>query len=113
MASSEQVLERAWEILDRDGWCQHEAHSDDGRHCTLGAVGLASVELNGHGDYELIAAAGGLGLGHRSATQLLSAKIREEYPDGDAWGHIPGWNDDPERTYEDVALIFKKAIHDA
>lgn len=91
------VLNKALEVLERDGWCQGTAHDADGRHCALGAIQVAThshvvINLPDGAAWRLRKAIGG--------------------PPGRIRG-IAGWNDDPHRTYEDVVLVFKKAIYDA
>jgi len=36
------ILLKAAEIIEEGGWCQHSYHDDDGRHCAMGAMNLAS-----------------------------------------------------------------------
>jgi len=36
------ILLKAADIIEEGGWCQHSYHDDDGRHCAMGAMNLAS-----------------------------------------------------------------------
>lgn len=51
MNESIQVLEKAIEILETDGWCRKLMTDDKGHHCILGAMNKASFSL-GLEEYE-------------------------------------------------------------
>jgi hypothetical protein len=125
------IVNRAAEVLERDGWTQHAAHRADGTHCLLGAVGLAAAELyNSQMDAFLYSEEHAARLEGQNALDLVAEQIVKDYgvvhqtyseeEDQDYMDslaphervHIPTWNDSPQRTVEDVLLILKKAGHD-
>lgn len=92
------ILERANEVLDERGWCQHQTMNARGQVCAVGAIQEASRFW-------------GRALPRRSdlapyleAVLLLGAAI------GIHMGDVPIWNDMPGRSEEDVHLAFKQAI---
>lgn len=42
-----ELLDKAAEVLERDGWCRHSFHALDGSHCTVGGFATAIAELTG------------------------------------------------------------------
>jgi hypothetical protein len=126
------IVNRAAEVLERDGWTQHTAHNrEDGTHCLLGAVGLAAAELyNSQMDAFLYSEEHAARLEGQNALDLVAEQIVKDYGEVvqtycdeehqaylDSLAphervHIPSWNDSPQRTVEDVLLILKKAGHD-
>lgn len=126
------IVNRAAEVLERDGWTQHAAHRVDGTHCLLGAVGMAAAELYGSQmDAFLFSEEHAARLEGQNALDLIAEQIDRDYPGRDTQTycdeenqtyldslaphervHIPTWNDSPQRTVEDVLLILKKAGHD-
>jgi hypothetical protein len=94
------ALELAGEILQRDGWSQGQALDSVGRHCALGAIGVAVQKTSGRTsvDYTLI------------RDECEDRVMKELQVAAPAFARaIPLWNDDPERTVEDVLLVFKRA----
>jgi hypothetical protein len=83
-------LERALVVLDEHGWCQHQLIDADGRVCLSTALSRAR---NG----EVHAPTG--------AFWRLTRAAGLETPDD-----LVAWQDDRDRTVEDVVLAFKCAI---
>lgn len=113
--SARDIINRAREILERDGWCQGSAHKDDGTHCTMGALSIAADELQA--DPAVTTLEGqwcpvrGSEL-YMEAARLVSGQLGEGYPKGAGSGAVPVWNDLDTTTLEDVMLVLKKAVHD-
>ena len=86
-----EVLLKAADILERDGWCKYSLNDRQGRHCVAGAI--------------IVAMAGSPG-GHalrKEARQLL----RQHLP---FWApSIEGWNDLPWRTRNQVVAKLRAA----
>lgn len=114
------LLIKALEILDRDGWCRQSYVKANGTKCTVGALGAAACE----GDERLTEEAVRLGARmlmvaafvHPTALEATArlSKVVEEPQDRlmpvNDIGRLITWNDHESRTYEDVVLAFKKAI---
>lgn len=90
-----EILVKALEVLEQDGWCQRTSHNVLGQRCSLGAIERGARSL-GIKEYVRI---------RRAADRLYRAI-------GENRGGVASWNDKEGRTYEDVVLAFKKAIHD-
>jgi hypothetical protein len=90
------VLMRAAKIV-REGWTQFELCSKDGkRFCLLGAVHQAA----GHDV-----------LGHRTGSTMLpnlSLSVGDRLFDSLGFAFV-AWNNDPNRTAEEVALALERA----
>ena len=87
------------------GWIQGDLHNTQGV-CMLGALAYA--------DCALLNAQLGPSKHYRAAELLLRKKIAEMWPDLpvfiDGLPVLPGFNDAPERTHQDVLDVFDKAI---
>lgn len=91
-----EVLHKAQEILQERGWIKFAPENSDGV-CSLGAVCIATRDLHARGN-EFAA-------WPVDTIHILQEELMRE-------GHLPSvtvWNDAPERTVEDVLLLFKKA----
>ena len=112
MTTPDEVLEKAAEILERDGWYQGKFTQWGGEDdddipyeqalaerpvCALGAINRALTgQANRYGEL--------FQLWNMAYYRLqVGAGLTEDQG-------IPGWNDDPARSKEDVLLAFKKAI---
>jgi hypothetical protein len=79
------VYLRAIEVLEERGWHQGGYESADGRVCIVGALNIAS------------------GLpSDRARGHMLVLKVHRGGSD---------WNDEAERTLEDIKLALKRAAH--
>jgi len=86
-----EVLLKAADILERDGWCKHSLNDLQGRHCVAGAIIVATVGSPG---------------GHRlrkEARQLLHRRLPFWEPT------IESWNDLPWRTRNQVLAKLRAA----
>lgn len=89
------ALEGALRVLESNDWCRHvfhyyDAETDGHRYCALGALHKAAKYT---GTIE-------------PAKNVLYRLLRDrEYDDT-----IVGWNDDAERTKEEVMELFREAI---
>lgn len=107
MTTATEVLNRAREIIERDGWSQGDYKAkttDDGDEatpvCALGAINRA---VSGRAD---IFAGPGVKPGvYTEVMHRLGSAIDRE--------NVAYWNDDPHRTVEDVVLAFKRAAEGA
>lgn len=82
-----EVFENALKTLDRCGWCQYTFMNYKNEVCLVGAIHEGSVLSN---------------LPIMSARMYLYTLLGES---------ISAWNDDPQRTEEDVRLLLKRAIY--
>jgi hypothetical protein len=92
-----QMLTDALNLLNEKGWCQGARVNDLGQRCISGALEEALwTELSGYtlDDYA-------------NATTYLKQAADSEHQ------LISTWNDEGGRSFEDVQLAFKKAIHAA
>jgi hypothetical protein len=96
-----EILQKTYDVLEKRGWCQHRLRETDGRVCLEGAFRLAA----GY-DYQM-------GSDAFEAWTTLCAAVYKESSGGPftPLRDPATWNDQPERTVEDVKLLLKKAIH--
>lgn len=96
------VLEYAADVvLPRDGWCQNEMVSPDGRVCLSGALARAALELTEDvGCPEEIWSKYTSGAYDLWGRSLLAV---EKTVDVEAVGWVPEWNDAPGRTEGEVS----------
>ena len=101
------VLLDAAAILERDGWCQGEILSFDGRRCALGAIGEAAGAFP-VGDKILFDDV-------RPGTGQLYLDVTERLRKSLGLGEIGigFWNDRPERTQETVVEALTRAAYGA
>lgn len=100
--SVREVLEVAAQSLRREGWCQGMERAKDGSGCVLGHLYRAAYSVT-NDDTETY--------WHGAMTEARD--LFAEANGIDLSYGIDTWNDDPARTYEDVALGFKRAIEHA
>ena len=89
--TASEVLLKAADILERDGWCKDSLHDGQGRHCVAGAI--------------LIAVSGSPGRAElRDEARHL---LRQHLP---FWAPtIETWNDMPWRTRDQVLAKLRAA----
>ncbi|QTF81818.1 hypothetical protein SEA_GUEY18_33 [Gordonia phage Guey18] len=95
MPNDAELFDHVADILERDGWCQHEAHYE-GSHCALGALEVAAKETYGTGCY----------LGHyprvyKKVTEFIVGN-------GNVWSDVPEWNDASNRTAQEVVDKYRE-----
>jgi hypothetical protein len=78
------ILQRARQILINDGWCQGDMYNHKGAHCALGAI--SAVDANVPSNWEI------------SPLSYVTPG-----------SSIAGWNDEIDRTLEDVLKAFDEA----
>lgn len=102
------IFEKAAEILAEKGHCKHTPQDENGAYCASGALHAAAGWRQGEtlvGDYDSHAA--------YEAAKAAGQRLRErgdvprQYP-GPAFLDLVEWNNAPERTGEDVILLFKE-----
>ena len=102
----ENPFEKALEVLDNLGWHQEQLQSEmTGRVCILGACAIARGDFltNGYPAYP-----------SRDFAAVVADAIRAAGFDVSPFWESPvdkvaHWNDEPERTQEDVRLVLKHA----
>jgi hypothetical protein len=98
------VYERAIEVLRERGWHQHSLESQmGGGVCILGAVSIALNQRTAFGDLDYPPC---------SLVSDLREVIRGagwEPDKGVDLSAVVAWNDEPQRTVEDVLLVLKHA----
>ena len=100
------VLISAAHILQNRGWCRGKLIDEDGALCLLSAIFVASTgqpasSFYGQDDHdELTRAAWGV------VEDLINARYGQI---GQGMLTIPGWNDQPSRTIEDVYQVLDDA----
>ncbi|MFE4355122.1 hypothetical protein [Kitasatospora sp. NPDC056800] len=99
------IFEKAAEIIERDGLAKGVYKDTEGCHCTLGAINAALDNgFTGVGDPN-----GGPNIAQEGFAQWapyvdhLNSLVPKEY------GDVPEWNDEPERTKEEVAAFLRRA----
>ncbi|MEU3052239.1 DUF6197 family protein [Streptomyces griseus] len=107
-----ELLGKAIEVLERDGWHQ-------GAYCSKGA-GRFGADFYAYGpdDGGSVCALGALNRAnsgnawavHRDPDVSLVRTQAHQRLSDEIGGGVPDWNDNPSRTYEDVILTFKKAM---
>lgn len=95
----EQVLEETISILQTDGWCQGVGQTTEGEHCLVDAMKLACTRVNPRSSLT----------GDLLWAKALNHVARSIPNNNDPTFWLPGWNDDDDRTYEDVVLAVKHA----
>lgn len=105
------ILAEAADYIAEHGWTQGDYRDDaTGGVCALGAIwstrdGILTVDED-DGRHKFLASIDVCD----KALVLLSQHLNVGPPG--AWGaHVPNWNDQPERTAEDVILALKGAAN--
>jgi hypothetical protein len=92
--TTHEALVEARNLIERDGWCQWAAADGRGAHCMGGALGRVT-----QGDPNCTF----------TETELAAFRALGEATGTKDYG-IPGWNDKPGRTKEEVLAAFDRAI---
>lgn len=89
------TLDKAAELIERDGWCQLKTGSPGHPHCILGAVrdGLIEMGLDGQKD-EFVA-----------AREEIATRLFRHFRRG--FNAVTKWNDDPSTTRQDVLNVLR------
>jgi hypothetical protein len=88
------LLDRAADLLERDGWCQGSLDNADGQRCVMGAVYAARDDLVWSND---LASERSLSVTHQATDALFDAI---------GW-NIPEWNDSEQTSFEDVLSLLR------
>lgn len=91
MTTTADVLRKAAEVIERDGWTRGVGTDESGAHCTIGALSVAAAET-----YTT------WGLAFRAIYNGLRAQ-------GVASPGIVEFNDAPDRTAEEVTALLRFA----
>lgn len=98
MITVQTTLDKAAELIERDGWCQLRTGSPGTPHCILGAVrdGLIEMGYEGHKDEFL------------AAREEISARLFFHFRRG--LNAVTKWNDDPSTTRQDVLDVLRDRL---
>lgn len=96
-----EILAKAADVLDRDGWSKYTMHTPPGRHCVVGAIGVAS------GYHRILRVSRLLTVEPRRVAAHTEA--RQAFQDflGVGEGNVPPWNDNPHRTQGEVVEALR------
>lgn len=115
MATPDDLLNRAAELIGERGWHQGGLEDEHGALCALGALGRAKYELfdlNGDGlGRQAKEASDAYGEAYTQLVYTINPTATGNWAE---WGNlvsVPAWNDDETRTAEDVILALKNAAH--
>lgn len=86
-----EVLDRAADVLEEDGWCQYSMHDELGRYCALGAIKAVTPDPDAFAE-------------RGYATRALRDYLSPTRP-----FQISKWNDNPDRTKEEVIDALQQA----
>lgn len=92
--SVNEIFKEAAEYLEENDWIQGSYVTMAGPRCAMGAI---------------LRAAGGDILLIKAARSYLNIYLSEHYG---YYGQVEAWNDEDERTKEDVILAFKELAYD-
>jgi hypothetical protein len=112
-----EIFISALAALDTAGWCQHAGQDSEGRICLGNALvkgrGIPVLHpvlfLNDLNEGSLQDWADTMAEWSMSHKMVLDV-VRDLFPDRVTVNGIPGFNDDPHTTFEDVRLVLKVAI---
>lgn len=104
------ILIRAAQIIRTRGWCRGTLLDERGAVCLLGAIfeagtgNSAAAYYGNHEQYDALTSAAWI-----AVEQLINARFGGVGGGGEGRLTIPGWNDLPARTTEDVLQILDAA----
>lgn len=101
MSAVADVLNRAADLIERDGWCQRRYRGQDGEHCVSDAL-IRAAGMGEPGDTGQQARVMTL---YCEASDALRAKVRRK--------NLPRWNDAPGRTQAEVVAALRAAAERA
>lgn len=100
------VLIHAANIIDTQGWTQYDMQDSEGRVCLVGAIRLASMDLSAdRTEFNIMTL-------RIKAENLAFAQLHSESGDDD-YGSLARYNDQPERTKEEVIAFLRNAAERA
>ncbi|MFD8117060.1 DUF6197 family protein [Streptomyces microflavus] len=113
---AKELLTKAREILERDGWHQgsleNGGYSDDPMHPDPAHPYVEGLKVCSVGALQRANSGSALHRGEDLATFTRAYELLVHKGIGDGFEEecgIAGWNDHPNRTQEDVLLAFKRA----
>lgn len=113
---TDEVLIKAAEILQRDGWGSGALCNSEGRKCSLGAI----LAARGYSDDEIAYGGGMDGYARleddesmtrlaRTIRPIFAKKFRGAADDADDISVVYAWNDSIAKTPDEVVEVFLKA----
>lgn len=108
------VLERAADDIATNGLAKGELLNEDGQHCSIGAIGHAlghKMDLDGFVDYSAYDS-GNLRQVASFLVHYLPEETQEQNWPSVAWNVIVEWNNEPDRTAEEVVDTMRLAAKD-
>lgn len=103
------ILRKAADIMETQGHAkgmvmvtaENKAAGKIGSVCAIGAILVASEQMSPDGDWLSF----GMSKLAWEAQDLLETEVRAFT--GSSWGHIPNWNNDPNRPGSEVIAIMR------
>lgn len=108
------LLDKAVDILETRGWCQHKYGDDteEGTKCAVGALRRASWELQYHrGGRRELAHDVKVSQSFTRAYKAVQFEVGEQQPDSVGLS-IEAWNDEGGRTADEVIELLKGVAKD-
>lgn len=93
--TSKATAQDVMDVLNERGWCQGALEAVDGRVCLMGAMNVASF-----GNSQAVASHASL---HGKVIHYLHEKHNQT---------VPGYNDHPDTTLEDIMMVLKEVAND-
>lgn len=98
------VLERAADDIATNGLAKGYLRNQGGQHCSIGAIGCAlGWDTYSYGNVREVA---------EFLVDYLPDKIQEQNWRSSAWNIIVEWNNEPDRTAEEVVDTMRLAAKD-
>lgn len=99
------ILDAAIDRLNERGWTQNEQGRKEGPNCLTGAVYWGTADLICASAIEVEREFVAVDVAYAALERRLRDKLGR-------WAGLQGWNDQPERTAEDVILLLKEARYE-
>ncbi len=97
-----EVLRDAVDVIDRQGWCQNELKSDDGRVCLWGAIGEAMGIIGDNNFIDPIVVGYPRYDDYTQICKITNGLVTN-------YSTSAQWNDKPGRTKEEVQKFLLKS----
>ncbi|MFD4474628.1 hypothetical protein ACFWPU_00725 [Streptomyces sp. NPDC058471] len=102
------IFEKAAQVLMEGGHCKGELADGEGRHCAMGALHMAEMEKAWSVAPTYYADVAASRAADRLAERGELPPLNNDEFMGFATHPLARWNDAPERTGEDVIMLFKE-----
>lgn len=98
MSAVADVLNKAADLIERDGWCQKHFRGENGEHCLTDALMRAAGCFPGD-------SFGTKAVSYGKAYDVLTRRVRRK--------NLVFWNDKPGRTKDEVVVALRAAAERA